>query len=272
MIKKHCAASFWRAPALALSGLLGAAPAAAADAYASDWVKSLKSSARLISAGGAVAGVEIQLAPGAITYWRNPGDAGLPPAFSFEGSANLAKAEPRFPAPKRIVERDATAFGYDHGVILPIDVTPSDPAKPVVLALKLNYAVCENICVPAQASLSLSLPTAADSPFAPAIAAAKSQVPRVVEWASLNADFVALEDNRWRLCLPGQALAARDAFIEAPDQWWITMSAQADASRPNACFAVALKQKPEGASLPVTARLTITGGPEPIETSLVLAQ
>src|SRR3984957_16600994 len=117
-----------RRPVLILLAALLAmpAPAWAADSYSSDWAAGLKSSARLIAAGSAdgalQAGVEFKLAPGAITYWRNPGDAGLPPTLSFEGSDNLAQARISFPAPRRLAESGGgEAFGYDHGVVFPID-------------------------------------------------------------------------------------------------------------------------------------------------------
>ena len=76
--------------------------------------------ARLIAGGGDLAGFEIALSPGAITYWRDPGDAGLPPTLDFSGSDNVASVEPEFPAPKRIKEADGgEAFGYDGGVVFP---------------------------------------------------------------------------------------------------------------------------------------------------------
>ena len=190
---------------VALAGSGG--PALAADANASDWAAGLKSSARLIagdsSQGRFHAGVEIKLAPGAITYWRSPGDAGLPPVLSFEGSQNLAQAHTLFPAPQRLNEGDGEAFGYDHSVIFPIDIEPIDPAKPVTVALKLDYAVCEKICVPAKADLRLSLPSGAEpSPYADAIARARALAPRPVEWADLagKADLATLNDGLWRLC------------------------------------------------------------------------
>ena len=103
-----------------------------------------KSQARLIAAGGSLAGFEIRLAPGAITYWRDPGDAGVPPVFDFAGSDNVAKVEPVFPAPRRIRESDGSeAFGYDSDVVFPLRIEPSDPAKPVTLKLHANFAVCE---------------------------------------------------------------------------------------------------------------------------------
>src|SRR5271165_2440118 len=137
-----------------------------ADSFSSAWATGAKSEARLVAAGRTLAGFEIRLAPGAITYWRDPGDAGVPPTFDFAGSDNVAKVEPVFPAPKRIKESDGSeAFGYDHDVVFPLLIEPSDPAKPVTLAVHANYAVCERICLPAEARLKLTLPGAA-SPYA----------------------------------------------------------------------------------------------------------
>lgn len=260
---------------LALCGA-GLAPSAfAADAYSSDWANGLKSSARLIagapSDGVLQAGVEIKLAPGAITYWRNPGDAGLPPTLSFEGSSNLAQARTSFPAPRRLPEGSGEAFGYDGGLILPIDIEAIEPGKPVALALKLNYAVCEKICVPAQASLRLVVPAdAASSPYTEAIAKAKDLVPRRVEWKSLAADLTATGARNWRLCLAPQAGPKHDLFIEPPDAWWFDVKPDESGPAGSDCFALNLMQPPPDAALPVAARLTITGGRGPVETTIAL--
>jgi DsbC/DsbD-like thiol-disulfide interchange protein len=261
-----------------LALLFGApAPAGAADAYSSDWASGLKSSARLIAAGSVEgilqAGVEIKLAPGAITYWRNPGDAGLPPTLSFEGSENLAQARISFPAPRRLVEGGGgEAFGYDQGVVLPIDVDAIDEAKPVAIALKLNYAVCEAICIPAEAKLRLVLPgaEAAPSPFADSIAKAKQTIPRPVEWKSLAADLTAISEKTWRLCLGPQAGPKRDLFVEPPEAWWFDVKPAASGPGGADCFSLNLAQQPADATLPVAARLTITGGQGPVETTIAL--
>ena len=126
--------------------------------------RSLK--ARLIAGGGDLAGFEIALAPGAITYWRDPGDAGLPPTLDFSASDNVASVEPEFPAPKRIKEADGgEAFGYEGGVVFPLRVKPRDPTKPATLKLNADFAVCEKVCLPAKAHLELTLPSAAGSPL-----------------------------------------------------------------------------------------------------------
>src|SRR5271166_238652 len=168
--------------ALLACALLFAAPACAlaADPFATDWAASSKSQARLVAAGGDRAGFAIRLAPGAITYWRDPGESGVPPTFDFSGSDNVAKVEPVFPAPKRIAESDGSeAFGYGDGVVLPLRIERRDPTKTVTLAVHANYAVCERICLPAEARLKLTLPGAA-SPYAALVEAALASAPRPV--------------------------------------------------------------------------------------------
>ena len=171
-------------PAVAC-GLLLVVPAAASAGEASAWVRGPSSSARLVSSGGLrddrsyLPGVEIELVGQALTYWRMPGESGVPPVASFEGSENLASVEMRFPAPKRLQEGGSDVYGYRGHVIFPLRVVPKDPSKPVQLALDLRYAACDKICVPAEAKASLVLsPQDGQTAFTPALAAAEASVPR----------------------------------------------------------------------------------------------
>jgi DsbC/DsbD-like thiol-disulfide interchange protein len=243
------------------------ASASAADSFSTDWAQGAKSRARIIADGRGLAGFEIRLAPGAITYWRNPGDAGLPPGFDFSGSENVAKVAPLFPAPKRITEADGgEAFGYDGDVILPLRVQPVDPAKPVTIKLKADFAVCEKVCLPAKATLELALPTAADSPYRGAIDAALASVPRVV---SPN-DFGALDAvgaDSWLLCAPHEDGPPRDLFVEPPEGWWIKVAPVASVSGQD-CFKLTVGDKPKDATLPVPLRLTLTGGAGAVERTI----
>ncbi len=141
------------------------APASAADSFSTDWAEAAKSQARLIAGGANLAGFEIALKPGAITYWRDPGDAGLPPTLDFSTSDNVASVEVEFPAPKRMHEADGgEAFGYDSDVVFPLAVKLRDPTKPATLKLNADFAVCEKVCLPAKAHLELTLPTSATLP------------------------------------------------------------------------------------------------------------
>jgi DsbC/DsbD-like thiol-disulfide interchange protein len=242
------------------------APVLAADSFSTDWALAAKSKARLIAGGGDLAGFEIVLAPGAITYWRDPGDAGVAPTLDFSTSDNVASVEPLFPAPKRIDEADGgEAFGYDGGVVFPLRIKLRDAAKPATLRLNANFAVCEKVCLPAKAHLELNLSSAGASPYAGAIDAALAAVPRAVP----PKDFGALEalGDRWRLCAPHKEGAARDLFVEPPEGWWLKV-APARADEGQDCFALTIGDKPKDAVLPVTLRLTLTGGAGALETAM----
>jgi DsbC/DsbD-like thiol-disulfide interchange protein len=152
---------------VALAVLLSPTLVYAQDASA--WDKQRDSEARLIGGAGVNnagapglsylhAGLEIQLDPGWKTYWRYPGDSGVPPTFDFSGSDNVKSVTVEWPAPQRFPDgAGGNSIGYVDDVILPLRVFQIDPAKPAVLHLKLGYDVCANMCVPADASLELAL-------------------------------------------------------------------------------------------------------------------
>ena len=77
------------------------------------------------------AGVELKLEPGWHTYWRYPGDSGLPPRFDFSGSQNLAAAKVLYPAPHLYTDETGNTLGYKDHVIFPVRVTPKQPGQPV---------------------------------------------------------------------------------------------------------------------------------------------
>lgn len=156
--------------------VLAAAPASALDAPAAD--------AALIAAdadaqGGYRLGVELALPAGWHTYWRNPGDAGIPPSFDFSGSDNLAGVKVDYPLPMRLSDDTGVSLVYEGRVVLPLTVTAADPGKPVELRLRLDYGLCNEICVPAEADLSARLaPGVRPDPVEKAeLAAAAARVP-----------------------------------------------------------------------------------------------
>lgn len=131
----------------------------------SPWVKENFSKARLVSGtvGGAdngelLAGVQIRLEPGWKTYWRTPGDSGVPPSFDWSGSKNLKHAQVLYPAPHRFADASGTAIGYEDEVVFPVKITPERHGEPVELKLNVDYGLCKTLCIPSQASLSLELP------------------------------------------------------------------------------------------------------------------
>ncbi len=142
-----------------LSALQSSSPAA------SPWAVSFYSKVRLIAAEtalpaaapSAMLGVQIVLKPGWKTYWRNPGDSGVPPQFSWDKSENIADIKIRWPAPVRLPDQYGVSIGYLDQVVFPIEITPRDPAAPMRVDLKLDYAACKDICYPLRAEMSLRL-------------------------------------------------------------------------------------------------------------------
>jgi DsbC/DsbD-like thiol-disulfide interchange protein len=253
---------------LSLAALLARSAAFAEPApekYASPSVKAAHSTTRLLSAGapsGGVyhAGLEIALDPLTITYWRSPGEAGSPPQFDFSASQNVASIETLYPTPRRIKEADSVVAGYDETVVFPLRVTPRDTSAPVTLALKLNYAECGKICLPAKATLSLSLPPAGASPFASALANAEAATPKKLDDAEARKIF-ALEKEKsdagkgkvWTLRYTGKGRAS-DVFVEAPDPAFVDSAKGATAN----AFTLTLAPPCCGETAPGALKTTVT--------------
>jgi DsbC/DsbD-like thiol-disulfide interchange protein len=152
----------------ALGGLVScgfwASSTVAAPSSASAWSEASHSRLRLIRASGGKTGeyqigIALEMKPGYKTYWRNPGDSGVPPVFRFEGSQNLGGAKVHFPAPMRFAD-GAGGFSIGYGgpeVILPVTIKALNPREPVVVRLDADYAVCDKLCVPAHGKASLEL-------------------------------------------------------------------------------------------------------------------
>lgn len=161
----------------------GATIARAQDA--SDWDEQNHTAVRLIAgaklAGSEAkvvrAGIEIKLDPGWHTYWRDPGDSGMPPKIDFAGSDNVKSVTVLWPAPERFPDgAGGTSIGYLDRVILPLHVTPQNAGKPSSLQLKLGYDICYNMCVPVESELQLLLN--GDGAEEAAIEKAEIRVPR----------------------------------------------------------------------------------------------
>jgi DsbC/DsbD-like thiol-disulfide interchange protein len=172
----------------AIAGLVMAfdAPSYAADVSA--WSPDSKSEMRLIAgdnkAGDRMrAGIELKLQPGWHTYWRYPGDSGVPPRFDFAGSDNLKAAKVHYPAPHLFTDETGNSIGYTDAVIFPISVTPREPGKPVTLRLKIDYAVCDKLCIPAEGKAELSL-TPGQGAQDSRLKAAEALVPKEVSAAA----------------------------------------------------------------------------------------
>ncbi|MBV1706752.1 MAG: hypothetical protein KGQ37_06045 [Hyphomicrobiales bacterium] len=255
---------------LLTAGLIAAVvpcSSAFADDFASPWVAGAGAKARLIVAGGPVDGVwraavDISLDPGETTYWRSPGETGVPPDFNFQGSVNVRATKVSYPAPHAITEAgNIEAFGYQKRVLFPFVVTPAQRGVPTKLHLTLNYAACATICAPLRATLDLALPQqAVSSPYAAEISRWQAQVPARLTIApeKLAGAVQRLKGTgkpAWRLEAGKLGVTAQHLFVEPPDGYYV--SAKADGAA--GAFRLVLRQAPASpASALVPVRFTAT--------------
>src|SRR5438046_1863194 len=148
----------------------------------SPWQRDGHSAVRLLagSRSGAVllGGTAFQLQPGWKTYWRTPGDSGVPPRFDFSKSENIEAVTVLWPAPTKFDDgAGGYSLGYNNQVVLPLRIVAKNADKPVTLRADINYAVCEKLCIPVEASAELAIASVASTEDS-ALFAALDTVPK----------------------------------------------------------------------------------------------
>jgi DsbC/DsbD-like thiol-disulfide interchange protein len=149
---------------------------------ASPWQRDGHSAIRLLagSRSGAVllGGIAFQLEPGWKTYWRTPGDSGVPPRFDFSKSDNIEAVTVLWPAPTKFDDgAGGHSLGYHDQIVLPLRIVAKNADKPVTLRADVNYAVCAKLCIPVEASAELPFTSVASTEDS-ALFAALDTVPK----------------------------------------------------------------------------------------------
>ena len=196
-------------------------------AASGSWWTTDQGAVRLIASSNAVGksarlylGLHFQMKPGWKIYWRSPGDAGFPPRPDWSGSENLENMEIDWPAPTRFSVNGLETLGYKEEVVLPLTLTPLEVGKGIKIRSKVRYLTCDEICIPYEAKLILSLPPGPESssPEAYFINKFRSQVPeRVTE---LNSSIISVvvdgPAGKQILRVTAQVLDRPDLLIEGP--------------------------------------------------------
>ncbi len=248
---------------------------------ASPWQRDGHSAVRLLagSRSGAVllGGIAFQLQPGWKTYWRTPGDSGVPPRFDFSKSENIEAVTVLWPAPMKFDDgAGGYSLGYQTQVVLPLRIVAKNADKPVTLRADINYAVCEKLCIPVEARAELAIASVASTEDS-ALFAALDTVPKPAnvgdpnpltirdvkrEGKSTVLVDVAVPDTR-----------AVNLFVEGPaPDWALPVPRLLEHSPPGVKrFAFELEglppgTNPEGAAL----KLTLVGGDRAYEFNINL--
>lgn len=188
----------------ALAGLfltLAAPGMARADAFDGVASAELRPGWRLTD-GTHVAALHIVLEPGWKTYWRAPGDAGIPPRFDWTRSRNVASVAPQWPVPEVFIQQGMRSIGYAREVMIPLRVAPRQDGAAMRLDGVMELGVCKDICLPASLALSADLPQNATRPD-PRIVGALADMPFSAREAGVRNVTCLVEPS------PGGGLALR---------------------------------------------------------------
>lgn len=135
--------------------------------------------------GTHVAGLHLSLAPGWQTYWRAPGDSGIPPRFTWTGSQNVAAQNTVWPVPEVHVKNGLRTIGYTGDVVLPMLFSAKDASQPITLSGTVEIGVCEKVCIPVSLELDGVLPAEGDAKDA-TLSAALKDVPQTAKKAGVR--------------------------------------------------------------------------------------
>lgn len=177
------------------------------------------------ASGSHMGALHIRLAPHWKTYWRAPGDAGIPPRFDWGGSKNLARVDIHWPRPEVFEVNGQRSVGYMQDLVLPVEFIPKQVGQPVAVKAKVEIGVCNDICVPVELDLAadLSGPGAPD----PAIKAALAAEPVPAARAGLTGFSCSLSPIKdglhltARIALPAQGPEETALFETQDPAIWI---------------------------------------------------
>ena len=256
----------------------------AQEAATSPWSKGEHSALRLIAgptspSGKQRVGIEIVMSPGYKTYWRSPGDFGVPPRFDWSGSVNVGGLDVRWPAPERFPDGAGYSIGYVGEVVIPVSIMPIDPTRPVMLVLKLEYAVCEKICVPATGESQLWLEPGVTSVVSPRLESYETRIPTLLKpgqhkdkpfIAEAKLDEAALEPTlRLLLQVPPEG-KVEDIFVEGPGMWSFGKTRLQPEPDGMMLALIKINERPKGVAGPTPFVFTLRGQPKSVESRLEL--
>lgn len=178
------------------------------------------------------AGLEIELDEDWKTYWRFPGDSGIPPTLNWTDASNVAKASLRFPAPQRFKDEYGQSVGYKHRVVFPIDIELSRVGAPTQLVVDAILGICREVCIPVNERFKLKVPPifVASSEAKSVLAEGNATIPGAYSNADVNSPdtldiaTAAREGTTPLLSIDVPlGLNIQDVFVEGPETWFLSL-------------------------------------------------
>jgi DsbC/DsbD-like thiol-disulfide interchange protein len=244
--------------------------AAPAEAAMTDWQDIGGGRARLLAvedpgSRAVFAALEIELKEGWKTYWRQPGSSGIPPQLDFSRSTHFIAGEVKIPAPRILAAGDAHFAGYKGTTAFYFEGQALDPDG--VIRLELFAGVCQEICIPAQASfeIPLSALNGSDPKAETLIAMARDGLPREPRPGFAISGVTRKAD--WSLEITAELPAGDKThlFVEGPQGWYFPWAELVTVEAGKAVFRVGPPEMPKDVASPPQLRFTLTDGAAAIE-------
>nr|WP_306265264.1 protein-disulfide reductase DsbD domain-containing protein [Pararhizobium sp. IMCC3301] len=229
--------------------------------------------------GRLLAGLEIELDKNWKTYWRSPGDSGIPPTFDWSGASNIAQTRAQFPAPVRFTDEYGESVGYKKHVVFPIEIDLQRPGVPTNLELNVILGICREVCIPVSERFSLKIPP---------VFVATNSAKEILNSATASVPIVASVTERPQVSIVERAgttalltirvpadLQIQDVFVEGPQTWFLGLPQKLQSSGGTngsewalALDGVPLGESPWGAAM----RLTMVGPDQSFEQDFTLSK
>jgi thiol:disulfide interchange protein DsbD len=133
-------------------------------------------------------GVDLKMEPGWHTYWKNPGEAGMPTKIAWQLPPGVTAGDIQWPLPEKLPPADVTTYGYSDEVMLlvPLKIGTNVPTGPITLTANLSWLECKDVCIPGKTTIEATLNIGDEtkqSANAAAIESWKAKVPAALDEA-----------------------------------------------------------------------------------------
>jgi DsbC/DsbD-like thiol-disulfide interchange protein len=164
------------------------------------------------------------------TYWKNPGDAGMPTRIDWILPTGWTAGGIAWPAPERIQIGQLASYGYQGDAVLPVKLFPPEgwnANTPVRIEAKANWLVCKEVCIPESGDFTLTLPAGGDAADRALLESWRTRVPQAFRFTSAGA-----ERNGGRLLLTlapagaGQFFPEGEELVEPGDPPQLTLNGE----------------------------------------------
>lgn len=263
-----------------LVAIFGQQPGHAAT---SEWFTTTGGKMRLITAARPDeqkidAALEVLLKKGWKTYWRSPGESGIPPQFDFSMSSNVSSVTVKYPVPTYFTGIGGKTVGYKDRVVFPVEIKTTSTDVPTVLNMNLIIGVCGVVCIPVQANISVTEPGISSPSF---------EVTRTLNEASWSLptmpkqDFRVVEakfqENQPNMLaiesIVDENASVVDLHVEGPAGWYLLPAKLTSREGNKAQFLLDVTDIPDDAVLTETKlRFTLVADGRGIEQELLPVQ